>query len=56
MIEVTLDVNERIRIGSNIVLVHLPKTHPLSIKAQVAKLGIGAPLDIKILRSELIKN
>lgn len=55
MIQITLDVNEKIRIGDNIVLYNLKKIHPKAINANVVKIGIDAPISINIRRGELKK-
>lgn len=48
MHELTLEFNEVIRVGEEVVITLLPKEHPLAMKAQVARFGIDAPQQIHI--------
>lgn len=48
MLEVTLEVGDRLYLGENILLEILPKMHPKAIPAQVMRIGIDAPEDIYI--------
>jgi sRNA-binding carbon storage regulator CsrA len=53
MIEYTLIVGDKIRIGGDIIIEHVEKTHPKAILARVAKFGVTAPNDVFIKRGEL---
>lgn len=54
MIELTLNVGDKLYIGGDVVIEILEKTHPKAIPAQVARIGIKAPKEIEIQRSELL--
>lgn len=53
MIEFTLIVGDKIRIGGDIIIEHVEKTHPKAILARVAKFGVTAPSNVFIKRGEL---
>lgn len=53
MIEFTLTVGEKVYIGRDIFIELIEKTHPKAISAQVARVGIHAPVDVNIVRGEL---
>ncbi len=53
MIEFTLTVGDKLRIGGDIIIEHVQKTHPKAILARVVKIGVTAPNYLHIKRGEL---
>lgn len=53
MIEFTLEIGDRIVIGGDVIIELLKKIHPKAIPAQVARIGIEAPIVIVLRRGEL---
>jgi hypothetical protein len=51
MLEMTLEVGDRLLIGEDVLLEILPKMHPKAIPAQVVRIGIQASDDIFIEKS-----
>ena len=51
--EFTLNVGDKLYIGSDILIQHLQKTHPKAIHAQMVRLGIEVPDDTNVRRGEL---
>lgn len=49
MREFTLDIGDKLYIGGEVMIEHLRKKHPKAITAQMVRLGVQAPRNIKIL-------
>jgi sRNA-binding carbon storage regulator CsrA len=47
-------VGDKLFIGDNVTIEHLEKSHPKAIPAQIVRLGITAPDNVKITRKELL--
>ncbi len=55
MQELTLNVNDKIRIGDNLLLIIMQKKNPKYFRSNQIKIGIEAPREIHIYRGELLK-